>query len=198
METLKPCELPAGRLLYRPAEEARHVVVNRGRPDELWVVEDGWTEDSRAAGPFRPEDILRALRLANTSVPEGCERGPWQAGIGLFRRAVLPAPAGDWSRVDAAWLLPSVSRYSGSEGDKLVNETCCAPSAERPRIHWDDAKVAVVRSDTIALVRARCEGLRPRHSGTLSKAWNAHPAGSIVLAESTELSEGFAIVDLPD
>src|SRR5436309_2889844 len=119
--------VPTGRLLYRPSDDTHYVVVQQDRTGELRIVEGGWSFDSAAAGPFHPDDVLRAWRLANTSVPDGCELGPWQPGIALFTRAKLPGHPNDWSRLEAAWLSPSVTRYSESDIRQVINEICCAP-----------------------------------------------------------------------
>src|SRR5262245_57607309 len=127
MSTEARSALPTGRLLYRASdpEVTRFVVVQHDRTGELRIVEDGWSPGSDAAGPFEPGDVLRAFRLANTSVPNGCELGPWEPGITLFRREKLPGHPDDWSRLDPAWLPPSVTRYGESDVDHVVNETCC-------------------------------------------------------------------------
>ncbi|WP_437734509.1 hypothetical protein [Sorangium sp. So ce1335] len=188
--------LPAGRLLYKPSDELRYVVVHRGRAGEFWLVEDGWTAESIAAGPFRPEDILRAFRLANTLVPEGCELGPWQTGIGLFKPAKLPSHPGDWSRVEAAWLAPSVSRYSDSDIRKPINEICCAPPQDPPRVEWKAADTPETHEPP-DLVYELCQESRLKEVGTLRRPWNAHPPGSPLLAESKELNGIFVVIDLP-
>lgn len=190
-------ELPAGRLLYKPTESVRYLLVSRGRPGELWLVEDGWTAESDAAGPFHPEDALRAFRLANTMVPEGCELGPWQPGIALFARSKLPSHPGGWARMDATWLPPSVSRYSSSDMNEVVHETCCTPAGDRPRIRWSVGDTTVDPDLIGDLVRARYPELRLNRGGTLSRAWNIHPEASPVLAEDEDMKGAFVVVDLP-
>lgn len=187
--------LPAGRLLYRLADELHYVVVRHGRAPGVWLVVDGWTAESEAAGPFHPHDILRALRLASTFIPQGCELGPWQRGLGLFERSKLPFHPSEWSRVEPSWLDPSVSRYSEQDIDCVVNETCCAPARDMPRVDW--RAVAANGAEVRALVRARCPDLDLAHVGALHRAWNAHPAGSLLLAESELLSGAFIVVDCP-
>lgn len=76
--------VPRGRVRYRPLDDGRYVVVQAAAIDGYWVVEDGWSVHSVCAGPFVPEEVLRALRLSNTSVPNGCELGPRQSGLELF------------------------------------------------------------------------------------------------------------------
>jgi len=189
------CELPPGRLLYRTSDARCYVVVRRGRSDELWVVEEGWTAASRAAGPFDPGDALRALRLAGTMVPEGCEKGPWREGIHLFPHNRLPR--GDFAPVEPASLGASVSRYSGSEMGKIVNEMCCMPSADPPRVDWRRSSPSLLLSSVFDVIAPRLPQLRAAHIGALKRTWNAHPAGSPILAEDGEMKGAFAIVDLP-
>lgn len=185
---------PSGRLLYKLADGPRYVVVQSGKAG-LWIVEDGWTSASRATGPFRATEVLRAVRLANTVVPQGCELGPWQDGIGMFERATLPGQSSDWSVVELGWLEPSLSRYSGADVDKVVNETCCAPPTDPPRVDW--APEPDVEADARAMVASRDPGFRPAVVGVLAREWNAHPCGSPLLAEREDLVGAFAIVDVP-
>jgi hypothetical protein len=199
MSTLDPMtmqNLPRGRLLYKPGEAMSYVVVKDVRTPGLWLVEDGWTADSEAAGPFREEEGLRAFRLANTIVPEGCELGPWRSGLGLFKRTRLPGHPNDWSRVDAAWLTPSVSRYVRAELDSIVNETCCAPPKDEPRLDWG-AVPGRNWTSWSDVVLGQHPDLQARQVGLLSKAWNVHPKGSVVVATDRAFSGDFAIVDLP-
>jgi hypothetical protein len=156
-----------GRILYRDVDTQPFIVLRHDRSGRFFLVEDGWTDESACAGPFEPNDVLRAWRIANVRVPDGCERGPWQWGIALFDPAPLPDRADAWSRFDAAWLPPSVSTYSDSDMDAVVNEVCCAPPHDAPHV------------DRI---------------GVLRRAWNAHPVGSPVFERS---DARFVVVDLP-
>lgn len=186
---------PRGRLLYRPSDDARYIVVRHDRTGALWLIEDGWTAQSRAAGPFHPNDVLRALRLASTLVPDGCELGPWQPGICLFPPATLPRPH-EWSRFDSTWLPPSVSRYSAADVSGAVHETCCSPPLDEPRVAWGAAPPGAAPEELLALARERHPDLAPTRTGTLHRAWNAHPAGSPVLARTETLEGPFLVVDL--
>lgn len=188
--------LPSGRLLYKPAEETYYVVVRHDRTGELRVVEDGWSRNSEAAGPFHPDDVLRAFRLANTSVPDGCELGPWQPGIGLFTRARLSGHPNDWSRVEPSSLSPSFTRYSISDVSGVINESCCAPARDAPRVAWrssQDFNSTALR----AVARALHPDLALEVVGALQRPWNVHPEGSPVFARIAELGGGFVIVDQP-
>jgi hypothetical protein len=188
-------DVPSGRLLYRTLDRARYVAVT-SRTSGLWIVEEGWTAESRAAGPFRPNDALRAVRLANVAVPEGCELGPWQEGIGLFVREPLPGHPNDWSRVDAAWLPPSVSRYAGTDMERVINESCCARPSDPPRIDWHAQSTDEERAAR-ELVAIRCPDLDLGAFGLLARAWNIHPSGSPALTETASSSGNVVIVDLP-
>jgi hypothetical protein len=187
--------LPVGRLLYRPLDESPFVAVSRAGQEAFWVVEDAWTSEHRAAGPFRSRDALRALRLANTMVPEGCELMPWQPGIGLFRCHPLPGHANDWSRVEPAWLEASVSSYTEDSISTVINESCCAPARDQPRIDWtiDDTLKAEARR----LALAQFPDMDVSQVGVLKRLWNMHPAGSPVVAGTRELLGEFVIIDQP-
>lgn len=190
-------QVPEGRLLYAPSDVASCVVVRNDRSRELWIVEEGWTARSEAAGPFDPRDALRALRLANTCVPEGCRLGPWRGGISLFNRSRLPGHAGEWTIVDLATLPPSISRYEAGDMGRVANEGCCAAPRDLPRVSW---VVGGERSEGSApeeLVRARCPEVPWSRVGILARPWNVHPVGSPIVSVDEELGGAFVIVDLP-
>ena len=189
--------LPGWRFLYESADDLRYVVVSRGCGKGLWVVEDGWTTNQSAAGPFRPYDALRAFFLANMRVPQGCRLGTWQSGIELFQLSSLPGHADDWSVVDPSWLDPSVSVYRESDIDFDEPETlgCCEVSHDRPWIDWETVSERV-RSEMRQLVDLRLPATHDK-VGVLREEWNAHAVGSPVVARSTELWGDFAVVDLP-
>jgi hypothetical protein len=190
-----PVALPTGRFLYRPIAERRYVLVGH-RVLGIWLTEEGWTPRSRGVGPFRPEQALRAVRLVNTQVPQGCELGPWQSGLELFVPSSLPAHANEWERIEEAWLPPSVCRYVPGDVDGVVNETCCARPADRPRVDFEPG-------DTFALAEARervdaeWAELAPTVGGILRRPWNAHPEGSVLWSRSRDFQGDFAVVDLP-
>ena len=188
--------LPSGRVLYRLADEIRYVVVSRGSDKGFWIVENGWATGSFAAGPFHPHDVLRAFMLANTIVPEGCELGPWQSGIGLFERSSLPGHAHDWSIVDPAWLEPSICLYSEAAMVTVVNESCCTPAQDRPRIDWT-AVADSARAEIQRLVNARFPAMNVNEVGLLKRPWDVHVAGSPVVARTMELRGEFGVVDQP-
>jgi hypothetical protein len=187
--------LPVGRLLYRPLDESAYVAVSRAGDEAYWVVADAWTSDQRAAGPFRSGDALRALRLANTMVPEGCELMPWQPGIELFRPRPLPGHANDWSRVEPSWLGASVSRYTEDAISTVINESCCAPARDQPRIDWTIDATSKTEAQRLAL--AQFPDMDVSQVGVLKRLWNVHPAGSPVVAGTRELLGEFVIIDQP-
>jgi hypothetical protein len=193
-DTDRRVPLPIGRLLYREADTMTHVVVQHVRSREHWIVEEGWSGESEAAGPFSPDDLLRAVRLANTSVPDGCELGPWQSGIRLFGPTRLPGHSNDWTRVETAWLSRTVTLYSESDITQVTNETCCEAPKDIPRVRVEPS---LPTADLDALVRTRAPGLQLRCMGVLRCPWNAHPEGSPVYSRSIDLDQAFAAIDLP-
>jgi hypothetical protein len=142
-------------------------------------------------------EALRAFRLANTLVPEGCELGPWLRGLGLFSRTRLPGHPDEWSRVEVPWLEPSVASYRRADLERVSIETCCAPARDEPRVDWTPAP-----PDDRATWRELVSSLHPHlraegvEVGVLTRPWNVHPAGSPVVATDRSLSGDFAIIDL--
>jgi hypothetical protein len=186
-----------GRILYKEAGHQPFVVLRHDRSGLFFLAEDSWTERSACAGPFEPGDVLRAWRLANVRVPEGCERGPWQWGIEMLQPTPLPHAPDAWSRFEAAWLSPSVSSYSRADIDGVVNETCCAPPHDEPRVSWGKAPASVDLGELRRLAMSQCpDAADLGHAGLLERSWNAHPAGSLVLGRSAG-SSVFVVVDLP-
>jgi hypothetical protein len=190
-----PVALPAGRLLYRPFAEVRHVLVGH-RVLGIWLTEEGWTRRSRGVGPLRPEQALRAVRLVNTTVPQGCELGPWQSGLELFASLPLPAHADAWERIDEGWLPPSVSRYVPADVDGVVNESCCATPADRPKVDFAPTDVSAL-AEARDRVDAEWSELAPTLGGILLRPWNVHPVGSVLWSRSRDFHDDFAVVDLP-
>jgi len=189
--------IPRGRLVYRIADSEPFFVLCDDRSKRLFIVEDPWEVGSACAGPFDPNDALRAWRIANVRVPEGCERGPWQWGIRLFETGPLPDRLDAWTRFDPSWLAPSVSRYCAKDFDEVVNEACCAPPQDAPRVAWGTSVAAYEEVELRALAASRgVESRQLARLGQLERDWNAHPAGSAVFA-GTGASDGLVIVDLP-
>jgi hypothetical protein len=187
-------EILHGRLLYQPLAGDPRFVLVESKKAGLWIVPDGWTSESRAAGPFKPDDALRAWRLANVRVPQGCELGPWQDGLGLFEHR-LPGHSNDWSRVEPAWLDPSLSPYSAADIEHVVNEACHGAPADAPRVDWGaGASVSTALRDRVARQEP---ALLLREVGVLARGWNVHPKGSPLFADAADLSGSFVIVDVP-
>lgn len=190
------CKLPSGRLLYEQSKERLFVVISRNH-EEYWLVQDGWAIGDEAAGPFRSYDILRAYRLANTLVPDGCELGPWQYGIALFSLGSLPGKNNDWSHCEPNWLTPSVSLYSAADILDVPSEGCCVVPTDKPRVNWLPADAVTKVDSLIELVRSRYPGLVLPAMATLIRSWNVHPIGSPLFAESKLFGGTFVVVDLP-
>jgi hypothetical protein len=196
LDAVEPARLPRGRLLYRERADAPYVIVVAAGIGGYWIVEDGWSRQSKCAGPFLPDEALRALRLANTFVPDGCELGPWQSGLALFRSTELPVHPNELSRLAPARLPPGTAFYRGADLDAVVNERCCSPSAERPMVRPCET-LAFAVSEIEALVRAQQDVHELRFVGLLRREWNAHPEGSPVCVVAAGLDGDFAVVDLP-
>jgi hypothetical protein len=191
------CDLPTGRLLVQAAEGQGFAIVASPRREGFWIVPEGWRAGAGAAGPFRASDILRAYRLANMMVPDGCELGPWQTGIGLFPPATLPGRTDEWDRVDPGWLPPSVSRYSAEDVREDSERLCCAPPTDKPRLERVPGGEDPTIADSAALVASLFGAGAFPVAATLSRAWNAHPAGSPVFAEGADLTSVFLVIDVP-
>jgi hypothetical protein len=180
--------------MYRAGDAADHVVV-RHRTGALWIVSDGWNPGSRAAGPLRPDQVLRALRLSQTTIPDGCELGPWRSGLELFDPAPLPPHANDWTRVDPTWLLPSVSPYTPADIDGVVNEACCGAPRDAPKITWSEESREL--REARAVVSSSGAAIDVTRGGILSRPWNVHPPGSWILSANAALDSDFVVIDLP-
>lgn len=189
--------LPQGRVLYRHADVEPFVVLRHDRLKLFYLIEDGWSSRTPAVGPFDPNDVLRAWRLTNVRIPDGCERGPWQWGTGFFRAAALPHPGHEWSAYETSWLPPSVSPYLASDVDRVVNESCCAAPHDEPRVTWNDPPASLDLIHLRTLATDRFPDVVGDAAGVLKQEWNAHPAGSLVLAKETRLCETFVVIDLP-
>jgi hypothetical protein len=184
-------KLPRGRVLYRREDDAPFVILRHERSGAFHLSREGWTSTTLAAGPFEAKDVLRAWRLANVRIPEGCERGPWQWGSGFFALGTLPFAESEWAIFDPAWATPSVSHYETTDIDEVVNETCCAPPHDEPRVDWSASPMS--DEELLALVG----GPRDDVVGVLEREWNVHPKGSVVVASRAKLADRFAVVDLP-
>ena len=188
--------LPRGRILYRSADESPFVVLIHERTRGLYLSPEGWNNDVLVAGPFAEDEALRAWRLANVRVPDGCERGPWQWGIHLFDLQPLPFPADEWSTFEPSWLPPGAQLYSDADADRVVNEACCGTPHDEPHVRWGEPGAPI--EDLLAVVRRRYADPVIGAAGQLGREWNAHPTGSPVLRiQPSGGTERFVVVDLP-
>lgn len=194
--------LPTGRFLYaEPTEEIDPCVVLSRRGHEFWIARAEWNPGCPAAGPYRDHQSLRALRIANTHAPRGCELdvNSWSSGLFLLGETPLPGDLNEWTTVDVRQLPPSVSIYPHRQiaPEPTFEAGCCAPPRDQPKIRWGEGIGKLVADDTLVRIR---EALQEQHLpavGHLKHAWNAHPPGSLVFAVSYDLNDQFAIVDVP-
>lgn len=195
--------LPRGQFLHRDLDVMRYALFGRNDDPRLWITELDLGDPSRAAGPFEPHEAVRALRLANLSIPDGCELGPWQDGLGFFEIAPLPGHAAEWEMVEPAWLEPSVTRYGPEDITGEVERVCCAPPTSPPGVLWDDEDTEDLEWESppdlldfaLEPIYARHPELRTARVGSLRKAWNGHPELSLVWAPTGSLGGGFYVAD---
>ncbi len=199
--------LPQGRLLYWPSSATSYVLVRRHATGELYITHRGWRRGSESAGPFLEREALRAVRLANTAVPEGCQLHTWSRGITLFDRGPLPGAAADWALYDLSLLPPSITAYTAEDANGVVEDRCCAPPRDPPKVEWAEA----LRDGVAKLLAERgvrhvwgdlppnppSEPLPGEHVGRLREPWNVHPKGSWVVAEGASFERSFLVIDLP-
>jgi hypothetical protein len=139
---------------------------------------------SEALGPFDDRTILRATRIACTPCIDGCELGPPQAGVRALSCARRPLRReARWREILLGELPVSVTVYDSVALEPVRG--CCTTFAAMPKVgtNADDTWQAHMGSTTA----------RGHH---LLATWNAHPAGSVIVAEG-DLEAGFAVVDLP-
>jgi hypothetical protein len=195
--------LPQGRFLHRVPELPRYDLYGRRDDPRLWISAFELSEPSRAAGPFEPHEAVRALRLANLSIPDGCELGPWQDGLGFFEVGRLPGRASEWEPIEPAWLEPSVTRYAAEDITGETVRVCCAPPKSPPDVIWDDEDVEDLEWESppelldfaLKPIYARYPILRTARRGLLANAWNGHPELSLIWAPTGSLEGGFYIAD---
>lgn len=186
--------LPRGRFLYRePDEEGRFGLYGHPSDPRVWISARPLVNPQRAAGPFEPDAGVRALRLANVEIPEGCELGPWQDGLGFFAVAPLPTYPHQWSPIDPAQLEPSITVYGAEDIRDDGDRTCCAPPTYPPRVQWEAPEDLL--NSISKPVYLKYPFLAQARIGTLSRTWNAHPARSLVWAPTGKLPGGFYVAD---
>jgi hypothetical protein len=148
-------------------------------PGHWWLV-----LGSEMVGPFDDSCILRALRVANTPVIDGCELGPSQLGwFELENRRALSQRRNASVRHQAD-LPPSTTSYDEEGLAAVVG--CCSRFDSPPHVNWNGIDDWQPFRET-----------PPSHAGTLERAWNAHPAGSLVFCDDTETLAGLTLIDLP-
>lgn len=193
----KNLQIPIGRLLYRAGDDNPFVVLQHNPTQQLYIGPEGWDSNSEVTRSLAPQDALRALRLANVNVPDGCELGPWQRGIGLFETMTLSFPVDEYVQIEAAWLLPALSQYSMALVNETEDVTCCAPPHHKPKIKWDVIHSEYSLDELQEMAHAKFGSKDLTVAGELTDEWNAHPSGSIVIATPMRLTGDFIVVDLP-
>ena len=136
------------------------------------------------AGPWTETSILRAVRVACTPTLDGCEVGPHRRGFDALEdlRPLHRGPR--WQVVTEKELPPSLTRYEPSALEPVSG--CCTIDDSVPEVSWSgESTAAVFAPESMPL------------SGRLSRAWNAHPPTSMVLAHDEGLRQPFVIMDLP-
>ncbi|AKV00113.1 hypothetical protein AKJ09_06776 [Labilithrix luteola] len=190
--------LPRGQFLQQEADAPKFELVRRIDDARLWITAFDFSAPKRSAGPFEPHEAVRALRLANLSIPDGCELGPWQDGLGFFLIHPLPGDLHEWSHVAPDSLEPSVTRYERDDisGEKV--SSCCAAPTKPPRVTWERIESAepALLDVTLKAVHARHVELKHARLGALKRAWNGHPKNSLVWAPTGALDGGFYVADL--
>jgi hypothetical protein len=155
------------------------VTVWRAHPGSYFV-----SCGSSMAGPFNDDNVLRVVRIACTPTIDGCEKGPHQLGFSDFDELRPLRRGARWQAVRAAELPPSITRYDPRALEPIAG--CCTTDDSTPMVSWTNPP------------EARAFLQEPMHlSGLLTRPWNAHPQGSLVVASDKSLHEDFAIADLP-
>lgn len=188
--------LPSGRLLCDVLATTQYVPARRERSRELWIVEKGFREGCAAAGPFREQDILRALRLANTAVPDGCAKVAWQSGIALLEPTALPDHPNNWTPLGSRVLPPSISRYQAKDIDEEPGEACCSPPHDVPIVDWSCSEASSGQWLTYVHDRGFESEAESSRVGELKRLWNAHPEGSLVIAPAGVRWDAFFVIDV--
>jgi hypothetical protein len=154
------------------------ITILRAYPGAYWIV-----VGQEMLGAYDDNVILRTVRVACTPTIDGCELGPWKLGIADLgpRRRLNRNPT--WVPVREDELPPSTTAYDRERLEPISG--CCTRDGSMPKIGWGPI------DDWQAYVESA-----PAHAGRLLARWNAHPAGSLVFADSTALAEGFTIIDL--
>lgn len=189
--------LPTGRLVCRPADADRFVAVGHPLDPRFWITEPDRVSPTESVGPLEPEDVLRALRLVNHEVPYGCDIMPWEDGRHLFTTSLLPDDPFSFFAIEPGRISPSLSLYETSDIDEQTVDSCCAPSKKRPKVRLDYHRGSSTRIDhAFDVAVARRPELARAQLGILRRAWNGHPAESLVIAPTGRLESGFFVADI--
>lgn len=159
--------------------EEAGVQVQRAFRDQWWL-----THGELVAGPFEDATILRASRVACTPTIDGCELGPHTLGIRSMSSTRTLRRGPRWQELGRAQLPASLTRYDRERLGPVSG--CCTSFEAMPEVAWgpiDDWPSPLAP--------------QPGRHGRLRASWNAHPAGSIVVAPGPTLAEALVIVDIP-
>jgi hypothetical protein len=204
LDSIASQSLPRGQFLHSETEYPRYALYGRKDDPRLWITSFELSEPGRSAGPFEPDEAVRALRLANLSIPDGCELGPWQDGLGFFEIRSLPGHPSEWDEVEAAWLEPSVTRYLPEDITGETERVCCAPPTAPPDVIWDDEDEEDLEWEAppdlldfaLKPIHRRYPELASARIGSLRSAWNGHPELSLVWAPAGTVEAGaFYVAD---
>jgi hypothetical protein len=158
----------------------RFAVWMHERTGEYYVVGDA---GETAIGPFRPHEVLRSWRVANS---------PSEPVLGIpnyyghYKPAPLPFPATEWLEVDPDWLPPSVTFHRFPERE-LELEWISPPAALREEV----VALANTNEKWIDLSQATFGQL---DKGSLY--WG-HPRGSVLVCKRPTTGERLAIIEWP-
>lgn len=165
------------RWAYMGEYEANH---DAWKSNGEWFVVEAYR---RAAGPFREDQILRAVRVANAGVIDGCELVGSKPGFLELAPFLLPT-RDDWEEVSTADLPMSITVYSAD--DAAPCQGCCTVFDAWPRISQVRLK-DLTPSERAAIADSPLVG-------RLRKGWNMHPSGSLI-GYSYAIETGFVILD---
>lgn len=137
---------------------------------------------SMTSGPYGDDTVLRAVRVACTPTIDGCEKGPHRLGFAALEdlRPIDRGPK--WQEVYVDELPDSTTRYDADALEPVSG--CCTTDDSKPRVAWQRPQDESVPTE-----------FDHRVTGILTRSWNAHPQGSVVLANDENLTGAFAVVD---
>lgn len=193
---------PSGRILYRaPDHDDNLCGLYRYEGDPRLFIMSRDPFYNEIAGPFYPNDALRALRLANLEVPDGCSLMGWRPALTLLFDVIYVHREYfelDPRTLDQRKLPHSLSRYTP---DDIQGEGggCCSAPTNPPLVRWTGNRRGALSTTAQAAhetMVARHPELRRARLGALKREWNAHPAGSLLYMPGALLeTSGFLVVD---